>query len=400
MKKSLLTFENIKLPEFNIDSTSSIYSNETPWSFDNYEVPKHWAITKGEGVKVLVLDTGKPDHKDLKDNNNFYGNWTNEINDADLNGHQTHCNGIIAGKTTGVAPLCSLHTAKVLRKNGSGDMRSIIKVLERCLNSDFDIISMSLGSRTHSQELEDIINKLTNQNKIIVCAAGNSGKSGVSYPAKYKNTIAVAAHDKNNRIAYFSSQGTEVDFAGPGSSIYSTYLNNLYAKLSGTSMSCPFIVGVIALMLSKHKKQEARGEYNNCRTPEQVYEHLKKCSVDYGQPGKDSSFGNGLLDLDKLLDSKESNPDPEPNPEPNPKPSPQPNPEPKPEPVKEPWIKRNLAWVACGTFIIIALIFYLTSLIQSTTEVYVPYIDEDGNINWDKKFEEEKKKLEVENKKE
>jgi len=55
-------------------------------------------------------------------------------------------------------------------------------------------------------------------------------------------------------------------------------------------------------------------------------------------------------------------------------------------------IKSNLAWVVCGTFIIIAFIFYLTSLIQSKTEVYVPYIDEDGNVDWDKKFEEEKKK--------
>ena len=391
MKRSLLTFENVKIPEFKIDSTSSINFNETPWSFDNYKIPKHWAETKGEGVQILVLDTGQPDHEDLKDNNNFYGNFTNETNDQDLNGHQTHCNGIIAGATTGIAPLCTLFSGKVLRKNGSGDIRSIVKALEKCLHSNFDIISMSLGSRTHSPELEDVINKLTNQNKIIVCAAGNSGKSGVSYPAKFKNTIAVAAHDKNNNIAYFSSQGTEVDFAAPGSSIYSTYLNNLYAKLSGTSMACPFIVGVIALMLSKHKKQEARGEYNNCRTPEQVYEHLKRCSIDYGDPGKDQSFGHGLLDLDKLLDGKKSDPDPKPNSEPEPEPNPEPT-EPNPKPNPEPWIKRNLAWVVCGTFIIIAFIFYLTSLIQSKTEVYVPYIDEDGNVDWDKKFEEEKKK--------
>ena len=55
----------------------------------------------------------------------------------------------------------------------------------------------------------------------------------------------------------------------------------------------------------------------------------------------------------------------------------------------DPWIKRNLAWVVCGTFIIVAIIFYITSLIQSKTEVYVPYIDENGNVDWDKKLQQD-----------
>jgi len=375
MKRSLLTHNNIKLPDFKIEDEINFLNEESsqPWSFDQYGIPDYWVETKGEGIKVLVLDTGKPNHTDLKDNNFFFGNWSNEIDDSDLNGHQTHCNGIIGGKKTGVAPLCEVHTAKVLRKNGSGDYRSLIKALESAAKSDFDIISLSLGGSNNTEELEYVINKLTNSNKIVVCAAGNSGSGGVNYPAKYKNTIAVAAHDEQSKITYFSSKGTEVDFAAPGFKILSTYLNQSYAKLSGTSMACPFIVGLIALMLSKHRKEEAKGKYNNCRTPEQVYQHLQRCSIDYGEVGKDSSYGHGLIDAKLFITGEKNN---------------KPDPEPKPDS----WIKRNLAWVVCGTFIIIAIIFYLTSLIQSTTEVYVPYIDEDGNVDWDKKFEEENNK--------
>ena len=113
---------------------------------------------------------------------------------------------------------------------------------------------------------------------------------------------------------------------------------------------------------------------------------------------KDGYFNPGP-DPDPVDPEPDPDPvDPEPDPDPvDPKPEPDPvDPEPEPDPVdpkpepRDPWIKRNLAWVVCGTFIIVAIIFYITSLIQSKTEVYVPYIDEQGNVNWDEKYEYEK----------
>lgn len=388
IKKSQLQ-ENIKLPPFKKEEVLDNLQNQSSyWHLDQYNIPEYWSQTQGEGINILVLDTGMPDHKDLAGKTNFLGNFSKENTNQDLNGHQTHCNGIINGKITGVAPKAKVFVGKVLNKNGSGDFKSVIHALKSALTLDVDIISMSLGGTQEIEEFQDVINELTEANKTVICAAGNSGERGVSYPAKYKNTIAISAHDEQTNIAYFSSKGEEVDFAAPGVKITSTYLNQSYAKLSGTSMACPFIVGLVALMLSKHKKQESQGKVNNCKTPEQIYEHLKRCSIDYGETGKDSSYGYGLIDSKTLIEVK---PKPEPNPEPNPEPDPEPEPEPKPKPEKpkDNWFKRNMAWLACGTFIIIALIFYLTSLIQSKTEVYVPYIDEDGNVNWDKKLEEE-----------
>jgi subtilisin family serine protease len=114
---------------------------------------------------------------------------------------------------------------------------------------------MSLGSPADpgNDEVHVLIQKLTDQGKIVVCAAGNDGGQ-VNYPAKYNESIAVAAIDKTAHLAKFSSRGPELDTAAPGVQIYSTWSNNQYIMLDGTSMACPCISGIIALIVSWYKK--------------------------------------------------------------------------------------------------------------------------------------------------
>ena len=89
----------------------------------------------------------------------------------------------------------------------------------------------------------------------VICAAGNGGAEGVNYPAKHAESFAIAAYDATVQNRNFSAVGPEVDFAFPGVNIVGTYLNNGYATMNGTSFACPACAGVVALMLSKHKKQ-------------------------------------------------------------------------------------------------------------------------------------------------
>lgn len=84
---------------------------------------------------------------------------------------------------------------------------------------------------------------------VVIFAAGNDGIDN-AIPANYGPVIAVGAVMKNGRKAGFSNYGDWVDIAAPGHNIYSTIPGNRYGYLSGTSMACPHVSGVAALVLS------------------------------------------------------------------------------------------------------------------------------------------------------
>lgn len=131
-------------------------------------------------------------------------------------------------------------------------------------------------------------------NNIIVHNSGTRNYD-VAFPARYPEVIGVAAYNQKHHVAKFSSRGANVSFALPGVDIYSTYLNNQFAKLSGTSFSCPLMAGVCALILSKHRS----GPSNTpCETPQQMLEHLQKYSKKLDSK-KETGFGT--IDLDNLF---------------------------------------------------------------------------------------------------
>ena len=396
------------LPEFKVDLVVSELSQVVDWGLKQMNVPDTWKVTQGEDIVCMVIDTGHPIHSDLQDNLILGKNFIKGETIYDKNGHQTHCSGIICAKNNdfgmvGVAPKSQCISAKALSNSGSGSYQGLAEALDYAIEKKPDVISMSLGGPNSSPALESRIKKLYDMNIPIVCAAGNSGQGGVNWPAAYKETIAVAAFDKNGKVANFSSKGEMVEWAAPGVGIYSAYLNNAYASLSGTSMACPFIAGVICLMLAKHKKQERETGKNDCKTVEQIREHLLKYTQDKGEVGRDKSWGYGVIDVKKLiLDGGEEAPKPKPKPEPEPEPEPEPKPEPKPEPepdIPHPYpepsprkeSKRNLyLWVGLALLIVSASLFYIFYAKPfSKEELYIPYIDENGNVDFDKKLEYE-----------
>ena len=267
-----------------------------------------------------------------------------------------------------------------------------------------DLVSLSLGSPVPNEGIHDAIKDLVKSNIPVICAAGNSGNGGVNYPAAFKETIAVAAFDKNGRVAGFSSKGEEVDIAAPGVGVYSTYLNNRYASMNGTSMACPFVAGVVALMISDYKKRGVS------YTIEDIKAKLIEHADDKGAVGKDDSWGYGMIDVDDMLLENQPKPEPEPKPKPKPKPKPEPEPDiphpypdpkpdPKPGPKPPPPIYRPPEPGKVNTLIYILLgvvVLFGIGMVTmcSSDEVEIPeppYIDEQGNIDWDKKFELESK---------
>lgn len=238
----------IKLPPFTVEKTVSCLSETTDWGLLKYNVPDIWEITEGEGVTVYLLDTaGESDHIDLVGNIVGEANFTKSRSGKDVQGHGTHCAGIICAEkqgvgVIGVAPKAKIVLIKVLGDDGSGSAKSIAKGLEYayekiCETNTPSVISMSLGSDGPlGEEVHYWIKKLYEKEVPIVCAVGNSGTEGVNYPAKYPETIAVGAFDENNELANFSTTGEELAFVAPGVNIYSTWPNGKYARLSGTCL--------------------------------------------------------------------------------------------------------------------------------------------------------------------
>jgi subtilisin family serine protease len=383
-----------KLPPFTIGESISTLSQKIDWGLKDTNVPNTWTITKGEGITCMVIDTGHPDHPDLNSNTEEGANFIPNEPIVDENGHQTHCTGIICGEDNeigmvGVAPESRCVSVKALNKGGGGSYSGLAKALDYAIKTRPDLISMSLGGSSPSSVLEEKIKTLYDMNIPIICAAGNTGQGGVNWPAAFNETIAVAAYDKYGNVASFSSRGEKVEWAAPGVDIYSTFLNNSYASLSGTSMACPFIAGVVCLMLAKHKKQEENTGKNDCKTVAQIREHLLKYTDDKGVVGKDNNWGYGVIDVDRLIGGDQPDPKPEPKPEPNPKPDPIPEkPPPNTPPKKE---DKNKLYIAIGVgFILVSSLFIYLLTKEEVVEIpNPPYIDEDGNINWDEKFNQE-----------
>jgi subtilisin family serine protease len=280
------------------------------WGIEALNVPDTWKVTKGKGIKVMVIDTGSSDHPNLTIDRNNSKNFCKTETIWDENGHSTHCCGIIAAKGKdnlfGVAPEAEIITCKVLDREGYGDNNATLKALRYAAEVKPDVISMSLGYYYADPRIAEAIRELYKLNIPIVAAAGNDGDGNkVNFPARHEEVICVAAYDKEGNIANFSNQSNQVDFAAPGVNIYSTWLNGGYASISGTSMATPFVAGIVALLIAKHRKQEKETGMNDCKTVDQIKQHLIKYSDDKGVVGKDKAFGYGVIDAGKLLGDNE-----------------------------------------------------------------------------------------------
>lgn len=223
--------------------------------------------TNGQGINVAVLDSGVPkEHPDLTPNVAEQVDFTGDS--RPFNPHGCHVGGIIAAAAddhgvVGVAPEAKLYSVRVLDADGlcPANYSWVIDGLEWVLaRRDIDIVNISLGAPIRPPDrLQSVIRQLAARGTLIVAASGNDSSNTVSWPAKYDECISVAAMDKTGKIARFSNVDPSLEVVAPGVDIYSTWINGGYgyAKESGTSMSAPFISGLLALMISYHRNGDA-----------------------------------------------------------------------------------------------------------------------------------------------
>jgi subtilisin len=237
----------------------SAATTSVPWGVARVNAPAAWPRGKGAGIKVAVVDTGIDcGHPDLRCD---YALGTNIVDPGvaplDDNEHGSHVSGTIAGRglsggPLGIAPEAVLVPVKVLDRSGSGRLSDIVKGISWAAEHGADVINLSLGGDVKSAAMERAVKNALQKGIVIVAAAGNSGPSSdtVGFPAGYPGVIAVAASDKKDVVAPFSSRGSAVAFIAPGVKILSTVPGG-YAILSGTSMASPHVAGLAALALER-----------------------------------------------------------------------------------------------------------------------------------------------------
>ncbi|TAP28198.1 S8 family serine peptidase [Arthrobacter sp. S41] len=224
----------------------------------------------GKGINLAVLDTGfDANHPDFAGRNVTTKSLVDGEDAADSHGHGTHCIGTSCGPRTpeqgpgyGVASEANIFAGKVLGADGSGSDSNILAGINWALENKCQVISMSLGAdvKTVHPPYVTAGRRALELGSLIVAAAGNNaqrsaGNPGfVGAPANSPYIMAVAAVDSKLAVADFSAQaisteGGEVDIAGPGVDVYSSWPGSQrYNTISGTSMATPHVAGLAALL--------------------------------------------------------------------------------------------------------------------------------------------------------
>lgn len=237
-----------------------------PWGIKRVGAEDAWPVSQGERVRVAVIDTGIAfDHPDLERNIKGGTNILKPfLPPYDHNGHGTHVAGTIGAVNNelgvvGVAPKVDLYAVKAFNKDGTAKLSDIIKAVDWCIEHRMQIINMSFGFNEPSPSFGEAVTRAHRAGILMIAASGNKGTRGrLEYPAQYNETIGVSSINEENNISEFSTIGPAVDITAPGEKIVSTWLNNSFRELSGTSMAVAHVTGVAALMLSRYPRMSSQ----------------------------------------------------------------------------------------------------------------------------------------------
>lgn len=288
------------------------------WGIQKVRAPEVWQQFRidGAGVLVGVLDTGiDGKHPAFAGKIMGFKDFTPEAvaEPFDGQGHGTHVCGSVAGSNgVGVAPGARLIVGRVFDTKGGTTEDVLLSAMQWMLDPD-GIPETNDGPRliNNSWGSNDSVNKTfwvavenwVNAGILPVFAAGNNGMWGgkVGTPAAFPHSWAVAATTKTDTLAYFSSQGPvawdgtplmKPDIAAPGDQIISCAIGGGLVSNSGTSMACPHMAGVAALMF----------QADPTLTLDQVRLIAEENAKDLGAAGKDGKFGSGLVDSYKIVE--------------------------------------------------------------------------------------------------
>lgn len=294
----------MRVPNIDVEVVDfAAFSSVVDYGLNLTGVPIAWGDSRGKGIKVAVVDTGWSDHAALE-----YDVKLSAVggDGKDAMGHGTHVTGIIGAKeigtgSIGVAPECTLAGIKAV----PGSWATLTEALRLAIDWGADIVNFSCGAGSVATvEFKDQVERAYSLGVILVASAGNTrivGVDTIGWPARLEKVIPVAAIGESASDAPFSATGSELErgYCMPGVKVYSCWLNQQWAKCSGTSMAAPHLTGVIAILLAKHATNQGSTPIPMRGQPrlKEVVNHLDFAVQRVGDPLK---FGKGYIDAAKL----------------------------------------------------------------------------------------------------
>ncbi|MEU5718399.1 type VII secretion-associated serine protease mycosin [Streptomyces sp. NPDC020403] len=241
-----------------------------PWPLQRVMLDELWQETKGEGVRVAVIDTGVDNANpqlrkavDTSAGRNLLKGGRSDGTTDEL-GHGTKVAGIIAARPregtgfVGLAPEATIIPIRQNDEKNSGKDTTMATAIDHAIAKGADVINISQDTTkplTEDSALGRAVARALAADIVVVASAGNDGMDGklkTTYPAAFPGVLAVASSDRNNERAAFSQAGEFVGVAAPGVDIVSTVPGNGQCTDNGTSFSAPYVAGVAALLVAKY----------------------------------------------------------------------------------------------------------------------------------------------------
>jgi subtilisin family serine protease len=266
------------------------------WHVGKVGASAAWDTAQGAGVTIAILDSGiDAAHADLAPNLVAgYNVYDSNTNLTDVCGHGTTVAGAAAAVSNnaigvaGIAGRSRIMPVRIAYRQTDGSCYASYSTVAQGLTLAADngarIANVSYGGVSASSSVTSAANYMKSKGGLVFVSSGNTGTDQGFAPNP--SMIVVGATDSNDNRASWSSFGSFVSLAAPGSGIWTTQLGGGYGAVNGTSFASPVAAGVAALMMSAAP----------ALTNTQIESLLFSTAVDLGTAGRDAHFGYGRVD--------------------------------------------------------------------------------------------------------
>lgn len=174
------------------------------------------------------------------------------------------------------------------RGQDAADAFDIARAIDMLVQKKPGVINMSFAGPANDV-LKNVVDAARARDIILVAAAGNAGpRSAPLYPAAYESVVAVTAVDRESRVYRQANAGAHIDFAAPGVRLWTAAGMSGGRYRSGTSYAAPFVAAALAVARVREPRKSAQ----------ELIAAMAERAVDLGAPGRDATFGWGLVRSD------------------------------------------------------------------------------------------------------